>query len=527
MKRGNLLAVFIFTLAVIWQAGIAGAQDCGDVDLDGGINLLDATFVINYLYKSGMPPVYPHLADVDSTGAINILDVSYLISYLYKDGPGPSCPDALDNPMGRVVDFTDCKLFTEGQSAVLTPNDSTCIEYSYDGEGTLQLRHVNAGFNCCPGQIVANISVEDNIITIVEAENYDSLGPCYCLCLFDVDMEILYLPPGQYTITVEELYLSPEDDPLEFTIDLSGAATGSHCVYRHSYPWGFDTFVSGEITDTSDCKTFPTAKPADLVTPDFDCMEYLYDGQNVLQFRHINAGFNCCPIIGALITVDSNVITITESETYDEYGPCLCLCLFDVDYEITGIGPGEYIVVVEELYLEPGDESLVFNIDLTATPSGSYCVERDHYPWGEVGGPSGGMTGHSDCMVMTFDKGTLDEDCIVYEYDGSGLLTLQHINDIFNCCVDSLYAAITFDPDSNIILIEEYEAASMPCDCICIYDLDYEIANLPPGEYTIRVDNVDYYDEYNGGIIEFTVDLVASPSGYYCVDRPYLPWMGK
>jgi hypothetical protein len=29
-----------------------------------------------------------------------------------------------------------------------------------------------------------------------------------------------------------------------------------------------------------------------------------------------------------------------------------------------------------------GDEPLEFNVNLTSSPSGSYCVSRAHYPWG-------------------------------------------------------------------------------------------------------------------------------------------------
>jgi len=64
---------------------------CGDAVGDGDVNILDITFVINYLYKSGPPPVPEQAADVDSSGGVNILDVTNLINYLYKSGPEPNC----------------------------------------------------------------------------------------------------------------------------------------------------------------------------------------------------------------------------------------------------------------------------------------------------------------------------------------------------------------------------------------------------------------------------------------------------
>nr|MBN2276475.1 immune inhibitor A [candidate division Zixibacteria bacterium] len=65
---------------------------CGDANGSGAVNILDATYLINYLYKSGPAPVPPEAGDANGNGATNILDATYLISYLYKSGPAPICP---------------------------------------------------------------------------------------------------------------------------------------------------------------------------------------------------------------------------------------------------------------------------------------------------------------------------------------------------------------------------------------------------------------------------------------------------
>jgi len=65
---------------------------CGDADEDGKTNLLDITYLINYLYKNGPEPASLWAADPDGSGGINILDCTYLINYLYKGGPEPDCP---------------------------------------------------------------------------------------------------------------------------------------------------------------------------------------------------------------------------------------------------------------------------------------------------------------------------------------------------------------------------------------------------------------------------------------------------
>jgi len=61
----------------------------GDPSGNETINILDITFLINYLYKDGPIPVPEAAGDADCNSAINILDVTYLINYLYKDGNVP------------------------------------------------------------------------------------------------------------------------------------------------------------------------------------------------------------------------------------------------------------------------------------------------------------------------------------------------------------------------------------------------------------------------------------------------------
>ncbi|MCX6829052.1 MAG: right-handed parallel beta-helix repeat-containing protein [candidate division Zixibacteria bacterium] len=65
---------------------------CGDVDGDGIVNIKDITYLIDYLYKNGPPPVMLGLADVNDSGQTNIQDITYLIKYLYLGGPPPHCP---------------------------------------------------------------------------------------------------------------------------------------------------------------------------------------------------------------------------------------------------------------------------------------------------------------------------------------------------------------------------------------------------------------------------------------------------
>ena len=62
---------------------------CGDVNTDEQVDLLDAVFLINYIFVGGPAPQLLSLADVDCSGSINIADVVLLINYIFRAGPQP------------------------------------------------------------------------------------------------------------------------------------------------------------------------------------------------------------------------------------------------------------------------------------------------------------------------------------------------------------------------------------------------------------------------------------------------------
>lgn len=81
-----------FATDIALSVAVEAPDICGDVNSNGAINLLDATYLIKYLYKLGPPPYPLSKGDLDASGSVNILDVARLINYLYKNGPAPVCP---------------------------------------------------------------------------------------------------------------------------------------------------------------------------------------------------------------------------------------------------------------------------------------------------------------------------------------------------------------------------------------------------------------------------------------------------
>ncbi|MBN2226555.1 MAG: hypothetical protein JW763_04260 [candidate division Zixibacteria bacterium] len=175
-------------------------------------------------------------------------------------------------------------------------------------------------------------------------------------------------PPGPAPVP-----LLAGDADLDGNVDLRDMLTLIHTV--------FTAPIVGEIIRHSGCLSYAKDNvdfEHDYCLP--DGITYSYNGTDVLNIKHTNAGFNCCPIIHATISRSQQQITIEEYETYEHGEPCTCLCLFDVEYQVTGLPPGVYTLVIMGLYLNE-EEYLTATINLVENPVGEYTVPRYLYPW--------------------------------------------------------------------------------------------------------------------------------------------------
>ncbi|MCK4404068.1 MAG: putative Ig domain-containing protein [candidate division Zixibacteria bacterium] len=68
---------------------IVGEFIRGDVNNDSVVDLGDAIYLIDYLYRYGPEPMPWETGDVNCDGIIDLGDVVYLINYLFRDGPPP------------------------------------------------------------------------------------------------------------------------------------------------------------------------------------------------------------------------------------------------------------------------------------------------------------------------------------------------------------------------------------------------------------------------------------------------------
>ncbi len=137
---------------------------------------------------------------------------------------------------GQLVGQSDCKNNKSGSGTTEVSDSLSCVEYTFEATNNkLILKHINAVFNCCPGNLSCNVTISNDTIIIQESEQH---ALCNCDCLYDLDIEVTGIESRQYQIQFIEPYIG-EQEPLNFSIDLQNAATGSYCVSRTFYPWGF------------------------------------------------------------------------------------------------------------------------------------------------------------------------------------------------------------------------------------------------------------------------------------------------
>lgn len=77
-----------------WQE-FAESGMCGDANGDETINIADAVYIIDYVFRGGPPPDPLCVGDANGDGSVNVADAVHLINYIFKGGPAPvedCCP---------------------------------------------------------------------------------------------------------------------------------------------------------------------------------------------------------------------------------------------------------------------------------------------------------------------------------------------------------------------------------------------------------------------------------------------------
>jgi hypothetical protein len=144
------------------------------------------------------------------------------------------CESENETIKGKIISSSDCKGFKSASSGVIQDTLS-CIYYKFEETtNKLSLTHVNAGFNCCPGELSCTVALNGDTIIIRESEE-SSL--CDCDCLYDLEIEVSGIIAGTYHIKIIEPYCG-DQEKLIFQVSFPEEPEGSRCATRKQYPWG-------------------------------------------------------------------------------------------------------------------------------------------------------------------------------------------------------------------------------------------------------------------------------------------------
>ena len=227
-----------------------------------------------------------------------------------------------------------------------------------------------------------------------------------------------------------------------------------------------------------------------------------------LHVLHQNATYNCCcDDIVIVLTVEGDVLHLTEVEIVPD--PCYCICCYNVQATIVDLAPGTYTVEFCWYDYET-DEILCQWEDITIGRGGDGTPRLDPLPpidpndiahqasargppveMDPVGPPYVEQYANSGCLDDANDPWfpPCGDDEIELVVEGSTLYVF-HRNATYNCCPDEI--VISLAVEGNQLLLTEEEILSNPCWCICCYNLEATVVNLAPGTYTVQFCWFDY-----------------------------------
>ncbi|MEM7168367.1 MAG: putative Ig domain-containing protein, partial [Planctomycetota bacterium] len=138
--RALLAALFLIPL--LWCPVHAGDHQFirADVTGEGARNLLDVTFLLEYLFNGGLTPQCLDACDANDDGSVNIGDTVYMLYFLFLSGPPPQPPSDMCGP-DPTADNLGCAFVASCPPAPSLPPEITTTPllttleaalYSYD-----------------------------------------------------------------------------------------------------------------------------------------------------------------------------------------------------------------------------------------------------------------------------------------------------------------------------------------------------------------------------------------------------------
>ncbi len=193
-------------------------------------------------------------------------------------------------------------------------------------------------------------------------------------------------------------------------------------------------------------------------------------GPGTLHVLHRNATYNCCvDDIAISLSVEGAVLRLTEEEIVPD--PCWCLCCYDVEAAVVDLSPGAY--TVEFCWQDWETRGEQCHIEDIVIPEPQPRIEGYSNSGCLSGGGHDQSGGYPPC----------GDDQIELTV-GPSTLHVLHSNATYNCCLDDI--VISLSVEGTTLRLQEQEVLTMPCFCLCCYNVEAALVDLAPGIYTVE-----------------------------------------
>jgi len=425
--------MFLFAMCGLWGSSAQADIVCGDMDLNGGTDIADLVYLVDYMFTSGPPLPFPATADCDGSSLIDISDLVCWVDcwFVLPGGCTPLCP------FERADDHTDISggcLGDEGSDGAPPSERGMYIE-AVGNE--IHVHHPDAYYQCCLLYYVQYYHYDNHFV----GHETDTGELCDCYCPFDLESILHNLAPGEYVVTL---------------FGIEGELVGVDTAVVET---GVVDFNVGECVPSD-----PKGPPEQG-----DPIVNYYWSAGVLTMVHENAFFNC----GADLVLEFEIVGDTlrfHEKNVNEMVPVPCMCYYELTSVVEGIPPGSYVAEV-------------YNQDYPWEPD--LLLDRQHLNLSQ-GGPELIDFGDTGCLERYGD----DTRSTVNYYYAGDTLTMEHLDAMFNCAgiID-----VVFTVAGDTLRFYEFNVSEDWVFCICPFNITATLAGVAPGTYVAEVYARDYY----------------------------------
>ena len=160
-------------------------------------------------------------------------------------------------------------------------------------------------------------------------------------------------------------------------------------------------------------------------------------GHDTLFVYHDSAWYNCCSKIRYDVEVQDSVVNFIEVDAATSL--CHFMCHFNLGSYLWGLSRGTYTARL-------------------------WTARRDS------------LLGEAVIFIPGTNQVWFEDHC--------DTLTVHHDGKVASCCAKFIFG---FEQNGNLLSLAEIDTSSIPCRCVCTFDLVAQVSGLTGGLYVVRV----------------------------------------